>query len=51
MISAARSSLYDTDYADETAIVTQQEILLQATQSAMALAFRVPQQVLSLLLE
>jgi flagellin len=50
-ISAARSSLYDADYAEETAIVTRQEILLQATQAAMAIALRVPQQVLSLLLD
>jgi len=50
-ISAARSVLYDADYAEETAIVTRQEVLLEATRSAMAMAFRVPQQVLSLLLD
>ena len=49
-ISAARSSIMDTDYAEETAMVTRQEILLEATRSAMAMAHSVPQKVLSLLL-
>lgn len=50
-ISSARSSIVDADYAQETAVVTRQQILLEATRSAMAIAQSVPQQVLSLLLE
>jgi len=50
-ISSARSSIMDADYAEETARVTRQQILLEATRSAMALAQSVPQKVLSLLMD
>jgi flagellin len=50
-ISSARSSIMDANYAEETARVTRQQILLEATRSAMALAQSVPQKVLSLLME
>jgi flagellin len=48
-ISGARSVIMDADYAQETAIVTRQEILVSATQSAMIMAHSVPRAILQLL--
>jgi flagellin len=50
-ISQARSQLLDADYAEETAAMTRQQILIEASRAAMVLANQVPQDVLRLLLE
>jgi len=50
-ISLARSSILDADYAEETAAMVRQQILTEATQAAMTMAHRVPQQVLGLLID
>lgn len=49
-ISEARSALLDADYAEETAAMVRQQILVEATRAAMSLSHSVPERVLSLLL-
>ena len=48
-ISAARSQILDTDYAVETSNMIRQQVLVDATRAAMAMAQQIPQNVLSLL--
>lgn len=48
-ISAARSEIVDTDFAAETAALTKNQILVQASTSTLAIANSLPQSVLSLL--
>lgn len=48
-ISAARSSIIDTDFATETANLQKAQVLSQAGISVLTIANQVPQQVLSLL--
>ncbi len=48
-VSAARSRIRDADFAAETAAMTQQNILQQASQSILSQANQRPQSVLSLL--
>lgn len=48
-VSAARSQIVDTDFAQETANLTRQQIIVQAGTSALAIANSRPQGVLSLL--
>ena len=48
-VSEARSEIADTDFATETANMTQQQILSQAGISVLSIANQNPQQVLSLL--
>ncbi len=48
-ISAARSSIVDTDFATETANLQKAQVLSQAGISVLTIANQVPQQVLSLL--
>jgi flagellin len=48
-LSSARAQILDTDYASETARLTQQQIVEQASTSVLAQANIQPQQVLSLL--
>ena len=48
-VSAARSRIRDADFAAETAAMTQQNILQQASQSILSQANQRPQNVLSLL--
>lgn len=48
-ISAAESSIRDTDFAAETTNLTRQQILSQASTTSLALAKSQPQSVLSLL--
>lgn len=48
-ISAARSAIVDTDFALETANLTRQQIIVQASTSAQAIANSRPQAVLTLL--
>lgn len=48
-LSAARSQIVDTDFAEETANLTRLQILVQAGTSALAIANSRPQSVLSLL--
>ncbi|MBB1125623.1 flagellinolysin [Thiospirillum jenense] len=47
--SAARSRILDTDFARETGELTRQQILQQSSQTILAQANKLPQQVLSLL--
>ena len=48
-LSEARSRIRDTDFAAETATMTQQNIIQQASQSILAQANQRPQAILSLL--
>ena len=48
-ISAARSQIIDTDFAQETASLTRAQILTQAGISVLAISNQAPAQVLSLL--
>ena len=48
-VSAARSRIRDTDFASETAAMTQQNIIQQASQSILSQANQRPQVALSLL--
>ncbi|WP_406042037.1 flagellin [Succinimonas sp.] len=48
-VSAARSRIRDTDFASETAAMTQQNIIQQASQSILTQANQRPQAALSLL--
>ena len=48
-VSAARSRIRDTDFASETATMTQQNIIQQASQSILSQANQRPQVALSLL--
>ena len=48
-ISEARSQIVDTDFASETAKLTQSQILSQAGISVLSIANNQPQQVLALL--
>ncbi len=48
-VTASNSAIRDTDFAAETANLTRDEILVQATTSVLATANSQPQQVLSLL--
>ncbi len=48
-VSAARSRIRDTDFATETANMTQQSIIQQASQSILSQANQRPQMALSLL--
>jgi flagellin len=48
-VSAAKSQITDTDFAEETANLTRQQIIVQAGTSALAIANSRPQGVLSLL--
>lgn len=48
-VSAARSQIVDTDFAQETANLTRQQIIVQAGTSTLAIANARPQSVLSLL--
>ncbi|MEZ6318177.1 MAG: flagellin [Phycisphaerales bacterium] len=47
--AAAESAIRDTDFAKETANLTRNQILVQASTQALALANAQPQAVLSLL--
>ena len=48
-LSAARSSVQDTDYASETAALTKGQILQQAATAMLAQANQMPNVILSLL--
>ena len=48
-LSAARSSVQDTDYASETASLTKGQILQQAATAMLAQANQMPNVILSLL--
>ena len=48
-VAAARSRIRDTDFASETAAMTQQNIIQQASQSILSQANQRPQVALSLL--
>ena len=48
-VSSARSRIRDTDFASETAAMTQQNIIQQASQSILSQANQRPQVALSLL--
>ncbi len=48
-VSASRSRIQDTDFANETAQMTKNQILQQAGTSILAQANQVPQAALSLL--
>lgn len=48
-VTAARSRIRDTDFASETAAMTQQNIIQQASQSILSQANQRPQVALSLL--
>ncbi len=48
-VSAAESAIRDTDFAEETANLTRNQILVQASGQALAIAKSTPQNVLSLL--
>ena len=48
-LSAARSRIQDTDFAQETANITKMQILQQASQSILSQANQRPQVALSLL--
>jgi len=48
-VSAAESSIRDTDFAEETANLTRNQILVQASGQALAIAKSTPQNVLALL--
>ena len=48
-VSAARSTIIDTDFAQETATLTRLQILVQAGTSSLSIANARPQGVLSLL--
>jgi flagellin len=50
-ISAARSQILDTDYAEETSAMVRQQVLADATRAAMSMAQQIPQHVLSLLFQ
>lgn len=47
--SAARSRIVDTDYAQETAVLTRQQILTQASTAMLSQANQQPNLALSLL--
>ena len=47
--SAAESSIRDTDFASETAALTRNQILVNASTNVLAIANQRPQSVLSLL--
>lgn len=47
--AAAESAIRDTDFAEETANLTRQQILVQATNSVLSIANSAPQSVLALL--
>lgn len=47
--AAAESAIRDTDFAEETANLTRQQILVQATNSVLSIANSQPQNVLALL--
>ena len=48
-LSAARSRIRDTDFAAETAQMTRNQILVQASTQALAMANSAPQAVLQLM--
>ena len=48
-MSAARSRIRDTDFAEETAELTREQILQQAGTAMLSQANALPQQVLQLL--
>ncbi|HUX90568.1 MAG TPA: flagellin, partial [Gallionellaceae bacterium] len=48
-LSAARSRIMDTDFAEETSRLTRAQILQQAGTAMLAQANQVPNQVLTLL--
>ncbi len=50
-VSSARSRLVDADYAEESAAMVRQQVLVDATRAAIALAQQVPQHVLELLIQ
>ncbi|PLY36633.1 hypothetical protein F164LOC_14220 [Pectobacterium carotovorum] len=48
-LTASRSRIEDTDFAQEIAVMTKQQILQQASISVLAQANQIPQTVLALL--
>jgi len=48
-LTAAESTIRDTDFASESAIFTKNQILVQASTSMLAQANQLPQNVLKLL--